>query len=101
MYIPLDEIIEKVAYDDSLTSEEKSHLIKRVKSASYGIQKYVTPDLYFTADFIDKKVQVALIGIQIDVATGVSKRFVTNYDSDTIVDLLKKEWLNKENGKRL
>ena len=101
MHVSVDELIEKVIYDESLTSDEKIFLKNRIRFASYGSDKNINSELFFISDIIDNKIMVAIMCRKYDPSTCRSYRSLLNYDSDTIVDLLKKEWLNKENGKRL
>lgn len=93
----MNELIEKVMADEELSEEDKVVLIERIVNASHGIDRFVTPGLYLhTAVNQEEGVINMSLWYRNEDENGMTDHGPTNYNSNTIVSIMKKECLNKK-----
>ena len=91
------ELISRIINDEELSPEDKTILIEKVFKASHGMDRFVTPGFYLHTDKNEEteEIDVQLWFRNVD-ESGMTMHGPTNYNSDTIVEMMKNECLNKK-----
>ena len=95
----MKDLIDTIISDEELSSEDKSYLIEKIIKAIHGIDRFIAPGFYLHTD--SKKIQeTGEIDIQLWYRNvdedGMTMHGPTNYDNNTIVAMMKQEYLKNK-----
>ncbi len=93
----MKDLIDYIINDDELSAEDKSALIEKIVKASHGIDRIVTPGLYFNTEVNERtgEIDMQLWYRNVDEA-GRTMHNPTGFDSTQIAEIMKNEYLSQK-----
>ena len=93
----MKELISLIVNDIELSNEDKIDLLEKMVNASHGLDSFVAPGFYLHTD---KNEQTGELNMQLwfrnEDENGMTSHGPTNYSSEMIIEMMKKECLNKK-----
>ena len=92
----MNELVEKIINDESISNEDKIVLIDRLINASHGKNRFITPGLYLRAEINPETEELDMqLWFRNEEIGGETMHGPTDYDKDEILDQMKSNCLGK------